>query len=54
MVLPHKSAFYLITCGVSLKGAVVAKLGNEYRVNCNEDVGDLGYAGEYVGMPVFE
>ena len=54
VTLPYKSIRYLITSGISIKGIVVAKLGGLVRVERTSDVDDLGYAGDYLGIPVIE
>jgi len=47
---PHKPIELLVTCGVSLSGIIVAKLGQAIKVAADSFVENLGYAGKHIGL----
>jgi len=47
---PHKPLELLVTCGISLSGIIVAKLGNAIKVAADSAVQNLGYAGKHIGL----
>jgi len=52
--VPHKEIFYLVTCGVTMSGQVVSKLGDTIKLSYTTDVEDLGYSGKHIGLKSFE
>jgi hypothetical protein len=53
VIAPHVKRRYVITSGISSRGVIVAMLGERLNIDEEMKVNDIGYAGDFVGLPMW-